>query len=171
MGPTGIGKTTFSRPSRVRRPPQCINAYGSGVPPGYLSQEQELLDPGLTALETIQQVPGMVNHTESRTFLHRFLFKGDEFFQSVETSPLRPTLPADAGLLEAQHCNFLLLDSPLNPLDLPSKEALETAEHFGVTSSDAHDHYSTTARPGGLEFTPTGSEPQLTMAQSKDMEA
>jgi ATP-binding cassette subfamily F protein 3 len=47
------------------------------------------------------------------------------------------------GLLVAQHCNFLLLDEPLNHLDLPSREAFELAlsTFEGTILAIAHDRY------------------------------
>ncbi len=43
----------------------------------------------------------------------------------------------------AQHCNFLLLDEPLNHLDLPSREAFEASlsEFDGTILAIAHDQY------------------------------
>jgi ATP-binding cassette subfamily F protein 3 len=144
VGPNGSGKTTLFRTLLDQVPP--INgafSLGSGIHPGYLSQEQELLDPTLTVLETIQQTPGMFNHTEARTFLHRFLFKGDEVFQPVETLSYGQRSRLMLALLVAQHCNLLLLDEPLNHLDLPSRESFEAAlsAFEGTILATSHDQY------------------------------
>ena len=144
VGPNGSGKTTLFKTLLGRIPP--INGsfnFGSGVQPGYLSQEQELLTPKLTVLETIQQVPGKVKHSEARTFLHRFLFKGDEVFQPVATLSYGQRSRLMLALLVAGHCNLLLLDEPLNHLDLASQEAFETAlsEFEGTILAIAHDQY------------------------------
>ncbi len=47
------------------------------------------------------------------------------------------------ALLVARHCNFLLLDEPLNHLDLSSQEAFEAAlsEFEGTILAIAHDRY------------------------------
>ena len=53
-----------------------------------MAQEQELLDPNASALETIQRI-GTFNETEARNFLHYFLFEDD--------APLRPTRDLSFG--------------------------------------------------------------------------
>lgn len=144
VGPNGAGKTTLFRTLLGEMPALDGDfRFGSGVRPGFLSQEQETLDPSLTVLETIQRVPGMFNHSEARTFLHRFLFSGDEAFQSVATLSYGQRSRLMLALLIAQHCNFLLLDEPLNHLELPSQESFEAAlsEFDGTILAIAHDQY------------------------------
>ncbi|HEY9122486.1 MAG TPA: ABC-F family ATP-binding cassette domain-containing protein [Brevefilum sp.] len=143
-GPNGVGKTTLFKTLLKEIPPVGGTfTYGSGVYPGYLSQEQECLDPKLTVLETIQQIQGMGNHTEARSYLHRFLFKGDEVFQAVDTLSYGQRSRLMLALLVAQGCNFLLLDEPLNHLDLASQEAFESAlsTFDGTILAIAHDRY------------------------------
>lgn len=144
IGPNGIGKTTLFKTLLGETPPldgQFI--LGSGVKPGYLSQEQEFLDPDLTPLKNIQAIPGLGNHTEARTFLHRFLFAGDEVFQPVATLSYGQRSRLMLALLVARNCNFLLLDEPLNHLDLTSQEAFEAAlsRFEGTILAIAHDRY------------------------------
>ena len=144
VGPNGIGKTTLFKTLLGETPPlDGIYQFGVGVHPGYLSQEQEMLDPSKTVLETLQALPDMGNHSEARTFLHRFLFAGDEVFQPVTTLSYGQRSRLMLALLVAQHCNFLLLDEPLNHLDLPSREAFEASlsEFDGTILAIAHDQY------------------------------
>lgn len=144
VGPNGIGKTTLFKTLLGETPPlDGSYQFGVGVHPGYLSQEQEMLDPTKTVLETIQTLPDMGNHSEARTFLHRFLFAGDEVFQLVATLSFGQRSRLMLALLVAQHCNFLLLDEPLNHLDLPSREAFEASlsEFDGTILAIAHDQY------------------------------
>jgi ATP-binding cassette subfamily F protein 3 len=144
VGPNGVGKTTFFKTLLGDVPPVSgLFSFGAGVQVGYLSQEQEMLNPNLSVLATIQGIPGLHNHTEARTFLHRFLFKGDEVFQTVETLSYGQRSRLMLALLVAQHCNFLLLDEPLNHLDITSQEAFEGAlsSFEGTILAIAHDRY------------------------------
>jgi ATP-binding cassette, subfamily F, member 3 len=144
VGPNGVGKTTLFKTFLGQNPPISGSfTFGSGIHPGYLSQEQEVLNPTLTVLESLQQIPEMHNHTQARTFLHRFLFSGEEVFQPAETLSYGQRSRLMLALLVAQHCNFLLLDEPLNHLDLSSQEAFESAlsEFDGTILAIAHDHY------------------------------
>ncbi len=143
-GPNGVGKTTLFKTLLGAVPPvKGLFYLGTGVQPGYLSQEQEMLDPALSVLETIQRVEGMHQHTEARTFLHRFLFAGDEVFQPVVTLSYGQRSRLMLALLVARHCNLLFLDEPLNHLDLESQEAFETAlsQFDGTILAIAHDQY------------------------------
>ena len=102
-----------------------------------------MLDPDLTVLETIQGIPGWFNHTQARTFLHRFLFSGDEVFQPVETLSYGQRSRLMLAMLVANQCNFLLLDEPLNHLDLNSQESFEAAlsRFEGTIITITHDQY------------------------------
>jgi ATP-binding cassette subfamily F protein 3 len=165
-GPNGIGKTTlFKTLLREVQPISGAYNFGAAVLPGYLSQEQEMLNPNLTVLETIQAIPGMSNHTEARTFLHRFLFKGDEVFQPAETLSYGQRSRLMLALLVAQHCNFLLLDEPLNHLDIASQEAFEGAlsGFDGTILAIAHDRYFIDRFAQVIwRFSPQGVQEELT---------
>jgi ATP-binding cassette subfamily F protein 3 len=166
IGPNGIGKTTlFKTLLKEIEPVDGYFNYGSGVNPGYLSQEQEILDSGRTVLETIQKLPGMGNHTEARSFLHRFLFKGDMVFQPIETLSYGQRSRLMLAMLVAENCNFLLLDEPLNHLDLASQEAFESAlsSFEGTILAIAHDRYFIDRFAQVIwEFTPQGLSIELT---------
>jgi ATP-binding cassette, subfamily F, member 3 len=166
VGPNGVGKTTLFKTLLGETPPISGGfRFGSGVRPGYLSQEQELLQPELTVLETLQHTTELTNHTTARTFLHRFLFSGDEAFQTVASLSYGQRSRLMLALLVARHCNFLLLDEPLNHLDLPSQEAFEAAlsGFEGTILASAHDRYFIDRFAQVIwHFTPAGVTPQLT---------
>jgi ATP-binding cassette subfamily F protein 3 len=71
------------------------------------------------------------------------------------------------ALLVARQCNFLLLDEPLNHLDLLSQEAFEAAlsGFEGTILASSHDRYFIDRFAGAIwRFTPEGVIPELTRA-------
>ncbi len=84
-----------------------------------------------------------MNETEARSFLHFFLFTGDQ--------PLMPNHLLSYGerarlmlaMLVAQGCNFLILDEPINHLDIPSRTQFEKAltNFEGTALAVVHDRY------------------------------
>jgi len=142
-GLNGSGKTTLIRTIAGNLPLlEGSLKLGASVKPGYMGQEQELLDPNLNALQTIQAV-ALFNETEACNFLHYFLFEDDD--------PLRPTRDLSfgersrlqLGLLVAQGCTFLLLDEPINHLDIPSRTRFEKAvsSYKRTIFAVLHDRY------------------------------
>ena len=142
-GPNGAGKTTLVRTIAGKLSPLSGSLkLGASVRLGYMAQEQELLDPALSPLQSIQKVAPF-NETEARRFLHFFLFGGDD--------PLRPSGEMSYGerarlelaLLVAQGCTFLLLDEPINHLDIPSRARFEQAlaNFEGTVLAVVHDRY------------------------------
>ena len=107
-----------------------------------MSQEQELLNPNLNALQTIQSVASL-NETEARNFLHYFLFKGDDALRPTSELSFGERARLQLGLLIAQGCTFLLLDEPINHLDIPSRARFEEAltNFKGTIIAVVHDRY------------------------------
>ncbi len=141
-GPNGCGKTTLLRTIGGQLPPLAGEVrLGASARLGYMTQDQSSLDMGSTAVETM--MPCFANETEARSFLAYFLFTGDE--------PLKPNALLSFGqrarlmlaLLVAGGCNCLLLDEPVNHLDIPSRAQFEQAlsAFDGAVLAVVHDRY------------------------------
>ena len=142
-GPNGTGKTTLVRTIAGKLHPLAGSLkVGATVKLGYMAQEQELLDPGLNALQTIQSIAPF-NETEARNFLHYFLFKGDDALRPTRELSFGERARLQLGLLVAQGCTFLLLDEPINHLDIPSRARFEEAlaNFKGTILAVVHDRY------------------------------
>jgi ATP-binding cassette subfamily F protein 3 len=142
-GSNGTGKTTFIRTVAGKLDPLAGNLkLGATVKLGYMTQEQELLNPEFNALQTIQSVASF-NETEARNFLHYFLFKGDDALRSTRELSFGERARLQLGLLVAQGCTFLLLDEPINHLDIPSRARFEEAlaNFKGTILAVVHDRY------------------------------
>lgn len=142
-GANGCGKTTLLRTIAGQLTPQGGRLQlGPNVRLGFMTQEQELLDPHLSALQTVQRLAA-INETEARSFLHFFLFSGDDALRpSGALSFGERARLALAGLV-VQGSNFLLLDEPINHLDIPSRERFEQAlaNFNGTILAVVHDRY------------------------------
>ena len=142
-GANGTGKTTLIRTIAGKLPPFAGTLkLGVTVKLGYMAQEQELLDPNLNALQTIQSF-ATLNETETRNFLHYFLFKGDDSLRPTRELSFGERARLQLGLLVAQGCTFLLLDEPINHLDIPSRARFEEAlaNFKGTILAVVHDRY------------------------------
>ena len=142
-GPNGTGKTTLIRTIAGKLKPLSGNLkLGGTVKPGYMTQEQELLNPNFNALQTIQAVAPF-NETEARNFLHYFLFKGDDALRPTSDLSYGERARLQLSLLVAQGCTFLLLDEPINHLDIPSRTRFEEAltNFKGTILAVVHDRY------------------------------
>jgi ATPase subunit of ABC transporter with duplicated ATPase domains len=143
VGANGSGKTTLARliigdlaplAGRVR--------LGAGVRVGYYAQEQEDLDPDSTPYDLIRAVAPF-DQTEARSFLHYFLFSGEEVFVPVGSLSFGERARLALARLVARGCNFLLLDEPINHLDIPSRTRFESAmtAFRGTVLAIVHDRY------------------------------
>jgi ATP-binding cassette, subfamily F, member 3 len=142
-GPNGAGKTSLLRTIAGRIQPLTGRVkLGASVRLGYMSQEQELLDPQSSAMATIRAVAAL-NETEARSFLHYFLFEGDDSLRPVASLSYGERSRLALARLVAEGCTFLLLDEPINHLDIPSRARFEAAlSNFpGTILAVVHDRY------------------------------
>ncbi len=142
VGPNGGGKTTLLRIIAGELEPTAGQArLGAGVKLGYAAQEQEILDPASTPYDTIRAAAAAMSQTDVRSFLHFFLFAGDAVFVKVEDLSFGERARLMLALLIARGCNFLMLDEPINHLDIPSREHFEQAlsQFPGTVLAVVHD--------------------------------
>jgi ATP-binding cassette subfamily F protein 3 len=143
VGANGSGKTTLLRLITGEQEPTAGRVrIGSNVQIGYFSQEQETLDLESNALETVQRVASL-SETNARRFLHYYLFGGDEVFEPLGNLSYGERARLSLGLLVLRGCNLLLLDEPVNHLDIPSRERFEQAlaDFPGTILAVVHDRY------------------------------
>ena len=140
-GPNGAGKTTLLRIIDGRLAPSGGERQVSpSARVGTLTQEQETLDPRLTVLQTVRGVR-LMGETEARGFLHLFLFAGDSVLRTVGLCSAGERTRLQLAVLVLQGCNVLILDEPLNHLDIDGREHFEQAlaAFEGTVIAVAHD--------------------------------
>ena len=143
VGPNGEGKTSLLRVINGQLEPLAGRVrLGANVRLGTYAQEQETLDPGSTPFDTIRRVAAM-SETDVRSFLHYFLFAGDEVFLAVGDLSYGERARLVLARLVATGCNCLLLDEPINHLDIPSRAMFEQAmaAFEGTVLAVVHDRF------------------------------
>ena len=127
VGPNGVGKSTLLRLVAGELPPAGGRVrLGANVRVGLLAQEHERLDLERSVLDHVLRARPM-SQTEARNFLHFFLFGGDSVFRLAGQCSLGERSRLQLAVLVLQGCNLLLLDEPLNHLDIEAREHFEQA--------------------------------------------
>jgi ATP-binding cassette subfamily F protein 3 len=142
-GENGSGKTTLIKTVLGQMPALKGGVrLGSNVKVGYMAQEQENLPPELNPYETMYRL-GLMNETQTRYHLAKFLFKGDEVFIPNQNLSYGERARLTLACLVADGCNFLLLDEPINHLDIPSRTQFEQAlsAFQGTILAVIHDRF------------------------------
>ncbi|MFX0145922.1 MAG: ribosomal protection-like ABC-F family protein, partial [Candidatus Hodarchaeota archaeon] len=142
-GANGLGKTTLLRTIAGSLDPTAGQIrLGKSIKLGYMAQEQEVLDPDSSALALIRETAPM-SETEARAFLHYYLLSGDDPLRPISSLSFGERARLMLALLVAEGSNFLLLDEPINHLDIPSRSRFEAAlsKYDGTVIAVVHDRY------------------------------
>jgi ATP-binding cassette, subfamily F, member 3 len=125
VGPNGAGKTTLLRTIAGELPPLDGGlVFGHAIQIGYLAQLRRAAIPGATVLDAVlEAIP--ITPGEARTYLARFLFRGDDPLKEVRALSGGERSRLELALLGILPSNLLLLDEPTNHLDIPAREAIE----------------------------------------------
>jgi ATPase subunit of ABC transporter with duplicated ATPase domains len=142
LGENGSGKSTLIRCITGEMPYQGTVRLGPSVRPGLLAQEADALPLDSRVLDVFRSRAEM-REDEARTYLHKFLFSGDEALKSVGTLSYGQRGKLALATLVLSGANFLVLDEPTSHMDVPALEAIENAlaEFAGPLLVVSHDRY------------------------------
>lgn len=143
IGRNGTGKTTLLRTLIGNLAPLAGRIrIGTNVKLGHMAQEQENLSPQDTPLTAILRILP-TSETEARSLLSKYLFKGDDVFTPVVNMSFGERSRLSLACLAADGCNLLLLDEPVNHLDIPARVRFEEAlrSYEGTILAVVHDRY------------------------------
>lgn len=142
VGHNGEGKSTVIKAIMYEIDVEGQCALGLNVKVGYFTQNQaSLLDEGLAIFQTVDEVVEGDLRTQIKNILGRFMFKGEDIDKIVSVlSGLEKTRLAMVKLL-LEPVNLLILDEPINHLDLKSKDVLKEAllDLDGTLILESHD--------------------------------
>lgn len=141
IGANGSGKSTLLKVLIGELTPQSGTVrWGESVRVGYMPQLQDDLNPELSALEVIQAIQPM-ERSEAYHFLHYFLFDEDHVTLPAKNLSYGQRARLRLARIVASGVNFLVLDEPINHLDVPSREQFELAlqNYTGGLLLVAHD--------------------------------
>ncbi len=141
-GPNGCGKTTLLRTITEQTPALAGRVHlSTSAHLGYLTQDQSGLKLNQSPVDImLAYIP---SETEARNFLAYFLFTGDEPLKPISLLSYGQRTRLLLAKLVAEGCNCLLLDEPINHLDIPSRSQFEQAlsQFGGAVLAVVHDRY------------------------------
>jgi len=144
IGPNGAGKTTFLKTVLGLMPPFEGEVHlGASLHIGYFAQAHEDLNPERTLVQEVEAVAPNMLLAETRDYLAKFLFSGDDVFKKVAALSGGERGRLALAKLSLERANLLLLDEPTNHLDIPSQEILQEvlSAYQGTILLVSHDRY------------------------------
>ena len=144
IGPNGTGKSTFIKTILGKLEPLSGESQlGANLKIGYFAQAHEDLDPETDLMDEINKVAPNMLPAQIRDYLARYLFSGDDVFKKVKVLSGGEKGRLSLAILALQGANLLLLDEPMNHLDIDSQELLQSVlkAYEGTIILVSHDRY------------------------------
>ena len=144
IGPNGTGKSTFLKTILEKMPPLSGETrLGSNLKIGYFAQAHEDLDPEADLMDEINKIAPNMLPAQIRDYLAKYLFSGDDVFKKVKVLSGGEKGRLALAILALQGANLLLLDEPMNHLDIDSQELLQSVlkSFEGTIILVSHDRY------------------------------
>ncbi|AZO94493.1 ribosomal protection-like ABC-F family protein [Halocella sp. SP3-1] len=144
LGKNGIGKTILLKLILGQQNPTTGEIFRTrALEIGYFSQKMANLHGQDTVLKELQEKLPDRSEELIRTFLGSMLFKGEDVFKKIGDLSIGERVRVAFTILLLSKANFLLLDEPLNHLDIVSRERIEAAlkEYPGSFLIVTHDRY------------------------------
>ena len=143
IGPNGSGKSTLLRTIVGELSPlKGRIEFGTNVKIGYYAQGHEGLPSEGTPLSILLDVQPL-GEESARTYLARFLFRGDDVLRPVGALSGGERSRLALACLLVEGANLLILDEPTNHLDIQARETLEEmlATYDGTAIFVSHDRF------------------------------
>ncbi|MEK5448094.1 ribosomal protection-like ABC-F family protein [Paenibacillus sp. FSL R7-0331] len=163
LGPNGAGKSTLLKLiAGAVKPDGGTMRLHPRTKIAYFAQELEHLNPELTLLDSLLELPGMTQ-TEARTILGCFLFPREDVFKRIGDLSLGEKCRVAFLRLYFGKANLLVLDEPTNYLDIDTRERVEEAlaAYPGGLVIVSHDRYLHTTVANRLLLLGRGQSPQF----------
>ncbi len=144
IGPNGTGKSTFLKTILGKLEPLSGESkLGANLKIGYFAQAHEDLDPEVDLMDEINKVAPNMLPAQIRDYLAKYLFSGDDVFKKVKVLSGGEKGRLSLAILALQGANLLLLDEPMNHLDIDSQELLQSVlkGYEGTIILVSHDRY------------------------------